>query len=116
MIRIGNQTSCWAPIPTEPFDYAVANGCEAIEWSPDKQPGIGWDDTDLNQSQREKIRETAKENRIRLSVHARWQANPLSPNNSELFRKDIDLAIDLGAVLLNVHLYHEAGLDAFVSA
>jgi phosphoglucan,water dikinase len=116
MIRIGNQTSCWAPSPAEPFEYAVANGFDAFEWFPDKKPGVGWDESDLDRSQREKIRETAKEKAIRLSVHARWQANPLHPEASELLQKDIELAKDLGAVLLNIHLYHEAGLEPYIAA
>jgi phosphoglucan,water dikinase len=116
MIRIGNQTSCWAPTPTEPFDYAVINTFDAFEWFPDKKPGVGWDDSDLDSQQRQKIRETAQENGIRLSVHARWQANPLYPEASELLHRDLELAKDLGAVLMNIHLYHEAGIQRFVSA
>ena len=94
MIRIGNQTSCWAPTPTEPFDYAVVNGFDAFEWFPDKKPGAGWDDSDLDAPQRQRIRDTAREKEIRLSVHARWQANPLQPESSELLQKDIQLAAD----------------------
>src|SRR5262245_58935897 len=67
MIRIGNQTSCWAPSPAEPFNYAVANGFDAFEWFPDKKPGVGWDDSDLDPAKRRDIRETAKEKGIRLS-------------------------------------------------
>jgi len=115
MIRIGNQTS-WAASPTEPFNYAVANGFDAFEWFPDKKPEIGWDDSDLDRTQRQNIRETAKEKGIRLSVHARWQANPLHPGSSELFHKDIELARDLGAVLLNIHLFHETGIERYITA
>jgi len=116
MIHIGNQTSCWAPGPAEPFDYAVANGFDAFEWFPDKKPGVGWDDSDLDRAQRQNIRETAKEKAIRLSVHARWQANPLHPEAADLFQKEMEFARDLGAVLLNIHFYHEAGIDRFISA
>jgi phosphoglucan,water dikinase len=116
MIRIGNQTSCWAPSPTEPFEYAVANGFDAFEWFPDKKTGVGWDETDLNSGQRENIRDTAAENGIRLSVHACWQANPLHPDSSDLFQKDIQLARDLGAVLLNIHLFHESGIEPYITA
>jgi phosphoglucan,water dikinase len=116
MIRVGNQTSCWAPTPTEPFDYAVANGFDAFEWFPDKKPGAGWDDNDLDSPLRQRIKETARKNGIRLSVHARWQANPLHPEASELLQRDLELANDLGAVLLNIHLYHEAGIERFVTA
>jgi phosphoglucan,water dikinase len=116
MIHIGNQTSCWAPSPAEPFDYAIANKFDAFEWFPDKKPGVGWDESDLDRAQRQNIRDTAKDKKIRLSVHARWQANPLHPEAADLFQKDVELARDLGAVLLNIHLYHEAGIERYISA
>src|ERR1051326_6473295 len=53
---------------------------------------------------------------MRLSVHARWQANPLKPEAWPILLKDLELAEDLGASLLNIHLYTEAGLDAYVGA
>jgi phosphoglucan,water dikinase len=115
MIHIGNQTS-WAARPAEPFEYAVANGFDAFEWFPDKKPEVGWDERDLNGAERGRIRDVAKEKGIRLSVHARWQANPLHTDALELLRKDIELAKDLSAVLLNIHLYHEAGIERFVAA
>jgi phosphoglucan,water dikinase len=115
MISIGNQTS-WAATPTLPFEYAVANAFDAFEWFPDKKPGAGWDDNDLDPARRSSIRETARERRVRLSVHARWQANPLQAECHAMLAKDLQLAIDLGAVLFNIHLFHEAGLEAFIKA
>lgn len=116
MIRIGNQTACWAATPREPFDYAVASGFDAFEWFPDKKPDGGWDENDLPAAQRREIRETARACDMRLSVHARWQANPLEPASAALFEKDLELARDLGAALLNVHLCHERGISAYVEA
>ena len=116
MIRIGNQTARTAATPREPFDYAVANGFDAFEWFPDKLAGGGWDGNDLDAGQRRNVRETARARGMRLSVHARWQANPLQPESSVLFDQDIELARDLGAVLLNIHLYHERGMAAYVEA
>jgi phosphoglucan,water dikinase len=116
MIHLGNQTACWAASPREPFDYAVANGFDAFEWFPDKKPAGGWDEDDLNETERRKIRETARARGMRLSVHARWQANPLQPESQALFAKDIQLADDLGAALLNIHLYAERGIFAYVEA
>jgi len=116
MIQIGNQTAAWAASPTEPFEYALANGFDAFEWFPDKKPGAGWDESDLDGSKRGVIRKAANERRTRLSVHAPWQANPLRPDSAPILAKDVELAQDLGAVLLNIHLYHEAGLDAYIRA
>lgn len=115
MICIGNQTSCWAA-PRTPFDFAVANGFGAFEFFPDKKPDGGWDDNDLDATQRKNIRETARANNIQLSVHARWQADPFQPGAMDLFARDIQLASDLGATLLNIHLHHEHGVAAFVDA
>lgn len=116
MIRIGNQTSCWAATPLAPFDYALAQGFGAFEWFPDKKPGAGWDESDLDVSRRNSIRQTAQQQGLNLSVHARWQANPLDPSSRPILIKDLDLARDLGAGLLNIHLFHEAGLDAFIDS
>lgn len=116
MIFIGNQTSCWAASPAEPFDYAIAQAFDAFEWFPDKKPGVGWDENDLSAATRGNIRETSRARGIRTSVHARWQANPLLPESQELFSRDIALARDLGAVLLNLHFEHENGVTAFVHA
>jgi phosphoglucan, water dikinase len=116
MIWIGNQTACWAATPAEPFDYALAQGFEAFEWFPDKKPGAGWDESDLDDHARQHIREAADARGMRLSVHARWQVNLLSPDSAPLLGKDLELARDLGAALLNVHLFHEQGLSAFVEA
>ena len=78
-IRIGNQTAFYAATPTEPFEYALANGFDAFEWFPDKKTDAGWDERDLDASQRKVIRKAANEGRTRLSVHAPWQpGRPLS--------------------------------------
>src|SRR5690349_16793663 len=101
MLFIGNQTACSAATPVEPFDYAVAQHFSAFEWFPDKKPGAGWDEDDLDRACRESIRQTAQAAGIRLSVHAQWQANPLDAKSHPLLWKDVDLAHELGAVLLN---------------
>jgi phosphoglucan,water dikinase len=116
MIAIGNQTSFGAATPTEPFDYALANGFDAFEWFPDKHDGAGWDTSDLDGPLRAQIRESARAAGMRLSVHARLQADPLRPECQAWFREDLELAREIGAVLVNIHLYHEAGVPAFVEA
>lgn len=116
MICIGNQTSFAAAKPTEPFDYALANRFDAFEWFPDKKPGAGWDESDLSPEQRRRIRQQARQGGIRMSVHARGQANPLLPGSAAWFEADLNLAGDLGAELLNIHLHHQQGLVAFIEA
>jgi phosphoglucan,water dikinase len=116
MIRIGNQTACWAEFLSAPFDYALAQGFDAFEWFPDKKPGAGWDDTDLSAAARQRVRDQAQAGGMRLSVHARWQANPLVPEAYPLLWRDLELARDLGAALFNLHLFHEQGLPSYVAA
>src|SRR2546428_4759982 len=108
-LRIGNQSAFSAASILQPFEYAVQNGFEAFEWFPDKKPwGAGWDENDLDPAARAYIRDRAKDHHIRLSVHARWQANPLQGAAWPLLLKDVELADDIGAALLNIHLYTEA--------
>jgi phosphoglucan,water dikinase len=114
-IAIGNQTSVSAASATEPFWYAVENQFEAFEWFPDKKlDGAGWAEADLNPENRVQIRETAQAQHIRLSVHARWQVNPLNPECHPILLEDIQLAQDLGAVLLNIHLDTSQGVPTFI--
>ena len=116
-IWIGNQTSCSAATALEPFAYAVANGFNAFEWFPDKKPsGAGWDGDDLIPEQRRVIRETAQAQRIRLSVHARLEANPLDRRLRHLLLEEVELVRELGAVLLNIHLQSESGLKTYVES
>src|SRR6266404_5199482 len=116
MIYIGNQTASWAATPTEPFEYALANAFDAFEWFPDKKPGAGWDESDLDESKRRNIREAGRERGLRFSVHARWQANPLQADALPMLGRDFELAIELGAVLLNIHLYRENGIASYLNA
>src|SRR5215470_13001958 len=116
MIYIGNQTACWAKTPTEPFDYALSQNFNAFEWFPDKKPGAGWDETDLSEALRQELREKAVAAGVRVSFHARWQANPLEQEAYPLIWKDLELAQELGAVVFNIHFFQEQGVAAFVKA
>jgi sugar phosphate isomerase/epimerase len=116
-IYIGNQTAFSAAALKDPFDYALANGFDAFEWFPDRKPwGAGWDQNNLDVAARADIRKVAAAQGIRMSVHARCPANPLRSDSWPVFLKDIDLAADLGAVLLNIHFHPEEGLAAYVNA
>jgi sugar phosphate isomerase/epimerase len=116
-IGVGNQTAFSAQSPLQPFEYALTNGFEVFEWFPDKRPsGQGWEEDDLTMNERLEVRKLATAHRVRFSVHARWQANPLNVEDHYILRKDIRLAQDLGASLLCIHLYHEAGPEAYAQA
>ena len=116
-IRIGNQTASSAPALMVPFEYAVENGFDAFEWFPDRNlSGSGWDVGDVDSETRNRIRSTALSHDVRLSVHAPWQANPLKPEAQPLLHGSLDFAREIGASLLNIHLYAEEGPDAYLSA
>ena len=92
MITIGNQTSFAAARPAEPFDYALSRGFEAFEWFPDKHEGAGWDPSELEGPLRAQLRERARAAGMRISVHARLEANPLRPERQGWLREDLELS------------------------
>ena len=116
MIYIGNQTSCWSASPVQPFEFALSQGFDAFEWFPDKKLTAGWDDSDLDAVTRQEIKAAARARRMRLSVHARCEANPLEPQGREWLTRDLALASDLGAALVNIHLFEGQGMAAFIDA
>jgi sugar phosphate isomerase/epimerase len=116
-MRIGNQTSFSALSPVQPYEYAVENGFDAFEWFPDKkESGAGWEESDLDTRARHHIRETALRHDIALSVHAPWMINPLESKAYERLLEDLEFAQDNGAILLNIHLYADEGIDAYIEA
>ncbi|MEW6001239.1 MAG: TIM barrel protein [Nitrospirota bacterium] len=116
-IRIGNQTAHSAMTVTQPFEYAVANGFDAFEWFPDQNSsGIGWTENDISGELRTYIKNTALVYDIALFVHASWKFNPLKAEAYELLQRSIKFAEDIGASLLNIHLYSEEELNTFAES
>lgn len=109
-LRIGNQSAFSAPSLLAPFDFAIANRFNAFEFFPD-----GWSDEALGETARAHVRGVAQDNDVRLSVHARLHASPLTEEGLSELRKDIRLADELDARLLNIHLVLSDGMDAFVN-
>ncbi|HZY86787.1 MAG TPA: TIM barrel protein [Gemmataceae bacterium] len=120
-IRIGNQTAISCPSPTGPFEFALRHGFDAFEWFEDKKIGpdgssAGWDAADLDGPARAELREAGRAHDVLFSVHSPWQANPLHPGGQELLGRSIDLARDLGAALVNLHLYMDDGAEGYALA
>ena len=116
-IRIGNQTAFSASMIMEPFEYAIECGFDAFEWFPDKkETGEGWDVEDMDRETRAHIRDTAARHDMSLSVHAPWTTNPLIPETYDILRKCVDFAADIRANLLNIHLYTDQGIAAYIEA
>ncbi len=115
--RIGIQTSRSAQTPSSPFDSAIARGFDAFGWFIDKKPGNGgWDDDDIDTEMRVLIKSKAAEAGIALSVHAPWHANPLRDQGITLLMKNIAFADEIGAGLLNMHLYMDNGINNYLEA
>ncbi len=114
-IRIGNQTSIHAARTMLPYEYALRHGFNAFEWFSDKE-SQGWCEQDVNVAARRLLRETALERDIRFSVHAPFAAAPFTRDGAEAIRRSLDFAGDIGAALVNVHLFTERGIAAFAAA
>ncbi len=113
---IGNQSASSAPTLLEPFGYAIKNGFHAFEWFPDRNESDGWDISFIDHEGRKSIKNIAAERDIALSVHAPWWANPLRTEIHELLINHFIFARDIGATLLNVHLFNEEGIEPYVKA
>jgi len=116
-LRIGNQTSFSALNPVEPFEYALLNRFDAFEWFPDKKEnGSGWDTADIRISMRNEIKNKARAVGMSMSVHVPWHANPLNLQNRGLILENVAFAKEIGAGLVNIHLYTESGIQTYVEA
>ncbi len=118
-IRIGNQTAISCGERMRPFEFALGHGFAAFEWFADKRWNAdgsidGWDEGDMDASARAWIRDIGKAHDVFFSVHAPWQANPLHPDGTPLLKRSVDFARDIGADLVNLHLYMEEGATAYV--
>ena len=114
-ILIGNQTAFSAECPTLPFEYAINNNFNTFEWFPDKkQSGIGWRESDIDATDRLIIKQKAVQNKIRLTVHAPWWVNTIEDGSDSHINECINFAHDIGAELLNIHLYMGKGAEHFI--
>ncbi len=117
-IRIGNQTAISADV-MEPFAFALRQGFGAFEWFADKKvradgSTAGWDEPDIDVATRGWIRDTGRAHDVLFTVHAPWQANPLHEDGVPLLLRSLDFARDIGAGLVNLHLYMDDGPRAYV--
>src|SRR5260370_24967075 len=117
-IRIGNQTAIACADRLEPFAFALGHGFEAFEWFADKKvapdgTAAGWDEADIDEAARASIRDARRGHDVRFTVHAPWQANPLHPGGVELLFRSLEFARDIGADLVNLHLYTDEGAASY---
>jgi sugar phosphate isomerase/epimerase len=120
-IRIGNQTAISCADPLEPFLFALQNGFDAFEWFADKKEHTdgniaGWDESDMDADCRLWIHDAGAAHDVLFTVHAPWQANPLDATGVPLLIRSIDFARDIGANLVNLHLYMDDGPQGYARA
>jgi sugar phosphate isomerase/epimerase len=120
-IRIGNQTAISCADPLEPFHFALEHGFDAFEWFADKKENgngvrAGWDESDMDADMRDWIRQAGTAHDVLFTVHAPWQANPLDSDGIAHLLRSIDFARDIGADLVNLHLYVDDGPHGYVRA
>ncbi len=120
-IRIGNQTAISCADVMKPFQFALRHGFDAFEWFADKKENAdgsvsGWDETDMDAATRAQIRQDGAAHDMLFTVHAPWQANPLHADGISLLIRSIDFARDIGAALVNLHLYMDDGPQGYAQA
>ena len=113
-IRIGNQTNCHVPARL-PYEFAVAHGFDAFEWFSDKGRW-GWCEDDMPAAERVELRRTARQRGMLFSVHAPVAADPTTPSGAEAIRRSIRFGGDVGAGVVNLHLFPEHGPKLFAEA
>ena len=113
-IRIGNQTNCHVPARL-PYEFAVGHGFDAFEWFSDKGRW-GWCEDDMPPAERAELRRTAQQHGILFSVHVPVAADPTTPSGAEAIRRSIRFGGDVGAGVVNLHLFPEHGAKPFAEA
>ncbi len=118
-IYIGNQTAFFTADPEEPFSYALEHGFTAFEWFADKKfyddgGSSGWSYDDVSAQRAVQLRQISSKTGIRFSIHASCVATPLTDSGIKDIFKAIELAEDIDAKLVNIHLDKTSGIEAFV--
>jgi sugar phosphate isomerase/epimerase len=112
--RIGNQTNCDVPARL-PYEFALRHHFDAFEWFSDKGRA-GWREEDMGAADRRELRRAADDAGLRFSVHAPFAADPVDAAGTAAIRRSIDFAADVGAPLVNLHLFAGRGGRAFAEA
>jgi sugar phosphate isomerase/epimerase len=113
-IRIGNQTNCDVPARL-PYEFALEHGFDAFEWLSDKGRW-GWCEDDMAATERAELRRTAQQRGMLFSIHTPVAADPTTPSNAEAVRRSIRFGGDVGAGVINLHLFPEHGAKRFAEA
>jgi sugar phosphate isomerase/epimerase len=113
-IRIGNQTNCDVPARL-PYEFAVRHGFDAFEWFSDKGRS-GWCESDMDPVERAELRYTSKASGMLFSVHAPHAAVATTYAGADAIRQSIRFGGDVGAGVVNIHLFPEHGARPFAES
>jgi sugar phosphate isomerase/epimerase len=113
LIRIGNQTCAHVPANL-PLEFALQHGFTAFEWFSDRGHA-GWCEAESDPQTRLGWRQIALDHDIAFSVHAPWAANPVTTAGTAAIRRSIDFATDVGARVVNFHLFAESPAEEFAA-
>ncbi len=109
---IGNQTAFSAPV-ADPFGFALDHDFAAFEFFPGGGPrGQGWAAEDVTAPERARFGAAARTQGLRLSVHAGLAASLFEEAGRARLARDIELARDLGARVVNIHFPSHDDLEA----
>jgi sugar phosphate isomerase/epimerase len=104
-IRVGNQTN-YHVAPRLPYEFAVRQGFDAFEWFSDKGRS-GWCEDDTPTTERAELRRVSQSHGLLFSVHAPYAADPTTQRGAEAILKSIRFGGDVGAGVINLHLFPE---------
>jgi sugar phosphate isomerase/epimerase len=113
-IRIGNQTSREVPARL-PYEFALRHGFDAFEWFSDLGPA-GWCEADMDARERRELRDEAARHGMVFSVHAPVVADPIDRAGAAAIRRSVEFAGEVGAGVVNAHLFAEHGAAAYAEA
>jgi sugar phosphate isomerase/epimerase len=113
-IRIGNQTSGHVPARL-PYEFALRHGFDAFEWFSD-QGRAGWCEEQMDPQERAQLRQVAHARGVLFSVHAPHAADPVCPAGAEAIRRSIQFGADVGAGVVNLHLFPEHPAKPFAES
>jgi sugar phosphate isomerase/epimerase len=115
-IRIGNQTSGYAPARA-PYEFARRHGFDAFEWFSDRcGRGTGWCETETTEAEKGELRRLADADEVRFSIHAPHDADPTTRAGADAVRRSISFGGEIGARVVNLHFFPERPARAFVES
>lgn len=114
-IRIGNQTSRHAKEIRLPYQLAIRQRFDAFEWFSDGGRS-SWCEDEVSLEERAELLQTSREKNILFSVHAPFAADPMTDSGQDAILKSIRFGGDVGADVINVHLFPEHPAKLFADS